>query len=159
MLGAGYFNPLPGYMNLADALAVAENMHMGSGLFWPVPILHMTTRDKVTDEFRTTGQIALRDPNVEGNPILAIQEVNAIEEMAAEQIETIVGHVFRTTDQEHPGVAAFKAAGNIADLRPDPGAEPFLLPHRFPQYVPHGAGNPPVDPGHGLEHRGRFPDP
>ena len=71
MLGAGYFNPLPGYMNLADALAVAENMQMGSGLFWPVPILHMTTGDKVTDEFRTTGQIALRDPNVEGNPILA----------------------------------------------------------------------------------------
>ena len=98
MLGAGYFNPLPGYMNLADALAVAENMHVGSGLFWPVPILHMTTGDKVTDEFRTTGQIALRDPNVEGNPILAIQEVNAIEEMTAEQIETIVGHVFRTTD-------------------------------------------------------------
>ena len=113
MLGAGYFNPLSGYMNLADALAVAENMHMGSGLFWPVPILHMTTGDKVTDEFRTTGQIALRDPNVEGNPILAIQEVNAIEEMAAEQIETIVSHVFRTTDQEHPGVAAFKAAGNM----------------------------------------------
>ena len=113
MLGAGYFNPLPGYMNLADALAVAENMHMGSGLFWPVPILNMTMGDKVTDEFRTAGQIALRDPNIEGNPILAIQEVNAIEEMAAEQIETIVGHVFRTTDQEHPGVAAFKAAGNM----------------------------------------------
>ena len=113
MLGAGYFNPLPGYMNLADALAVAENMHMGSGLFWPVPILNMTMSDNVTDEFRTAGQIALRDPNIEGNPILAIQEVNAIEEMTAEQIETIVGHVFRTTGQEHPGVAAFKAAGNM----------------------------------------------
>ena len=85
---------------------------MGSGLFWPVPILNMTMGDKVTDEFRTAGQIALRDPNIEGNPILAIQEVNAIEEMSAEQIEIIAGHVFRTTDQEHPGVAASKAAGN-----------------------------------------------
>ena len=26
MLGGGYFNPLTGYMNLADALSVAENM-------------------------------------------------------------------------------------------------------------------------------------
>ena len=26
MLGSGYFNPLKGYMNLADAMSVAENM-------------------------------------------------------------------------------------------------------------------------------------
>ena len=112
MLGAGYFNPLFGYMGLADALNVAENMRTGSGLFWPVPVLNMTTGDKVTDEFRT-GQIALRDPNIEGNPILAIQNVAAIEEVSAQQIETIAGHVFRTNVQEHPGVAAFEAAGNV----------------------------------------------
>ena len=34
MLGGGYFNPLTGYMNLADAMAVAENMHTTSGLFF-----------------------------------------------------------------------------------------------------------------------------
>ena len=113
MLGAGYFNPLPGYMNLADALAVAEDMHTGSGLFWPVPILNVTTADKVTDKLGTTGRIALRDPNIEGNPILAIQEVHAIERMSAEQIETIAGRVFRTTDRDHPGAATFKAAGNM----------------------------------------------
>jgi sulfate adenylyltransferase len=39
MLGAGYFNPLTGYMNLADSLLVAEKMHTTSGLFWPVPIV------------------------------------------------------------------------------------------------------------------------
>ena len=27
MLGGGYFNPLTGYMNLADSLSVAEKMH------------------------------------------------------------------------------------------------------------------------------------
>ena len=27
MLGAGYFNPLKGYMNLADALEVASKLH------------------------------------------------------------------------------------------------------------------------------------
>jgi sulfate adenylyltransferase len=113
MLGAGYFNPLLGFMDLADALAVAENMRMGTGLFWPVPVLNMTTGDRVTGEFRAAGQIALRDPNIEGNPILAIQEVNAIEEVSAEQIEIIAGHLFRTTDQGHPGVAAFRATGNI----------------------------------------------
>ena len=35
MLGGGYFNPLTGYMNLADALSVAEKMHTVDGLFFP----------------------------------------------------------------------------------------------------------------------------
>ena len=42
MLGGGYFNPLTGYMNLADALSVAEKMHTVDGLFFPVPIVNMT---------------------------------------------------------------------------------------------------------------------
>ena len=35
MLGAGYFTPLSGYMNLADAVSVAESLHTADGLFWP----------------------------------------------------------------------------------------------------------------------------
>ena len=41
MMGAGYFNPLTGFMNLADALSVAENMQTTNGLFWPVPIVNV----------------------------------------------------------------------------------------------------------------------
>ena len=41
MLGGGYFTPLTGYMNLADALSVAEKMHTVDGLFWPVPVLNL----------------------------------------------------------------------------------------------------------------------
>ena len=41
MMGAGYFNPLTGYMNLADALSVAETLHTAEGLFWPVPVLNL----------------------------------------------------------------------------------------------------------------------
>ena len=37
MLGSGYFNPLTGFMNKADALAVAKDMHMANGFFWPTP--------------------------------------------------------------------------------------------------------------------------
>jgi len=42
MLGAGYFNPLTGYMTLADALQVTDTLHTTAGLFWPVPILNVT---------------------------------------------------------------------------------------------------------------------
>jgi sulfate adenylyltransferase len=109
MLGAGYFNPLTGYMGLADALAVAERMHTASGLFWPVPIVNMV---KDASAIRGARRIALRDPNVEGNPILAVQDVAGVEQVSPEQMHHMTLRIFRTTDPKHPGVAAFNAAGN-----------------------------------------------
>jgi len=108
MLGAGYFNPLPGYMNLTDALSVAETMRTASGLFWPVPIVNLS--DDV-EAIRGAKRIALRDPNVAGHPVLAIQEVTAIEAVSEQQIATLVANIFGTTDSDHPGVATFKQLG------------------------------------------------
>jgi sulfate adenylyltransferase len=59
-------------------------------------------------------RIALRDPNVDGNPVLAIQTVTAIEEITDEQMEYMTQQVFRTTDTEHPGVKAFTSVGRFA---------------------------------------------
>jgi len=109
MLGAGYFNPLTGYMNLADALSVAENMQTTDGLFWPVPVVNLT-QDAAGIEVGS--RIALKDPNVEGNPVIAIQEVTAIEEVSAEQINLMAENIFGTLDSEHPGVATFSGLGN-----------------------------------------------
>jgi sulfate adenylyltransferase len=111
MLGSGYFNPLTGYMNVADAVSVAEKMQTTSGLFWPTPILNVL---KDASPIKGAKRIALRDPNVEGNPVLAIQEVEAIEEISADKMKLMTEKVFRTTDMEHPGVAAFNSVGNIA---------------------------------------------
>jgi sulfate adenylyltransferase len=107
MLGGGYFNPLTGYMNLADAMAVAENMHTSSGLFFPVPVLNLTSEAGV----EAGSRIALRDPNVEGNPVLAIMDVDAVESVTEEQIDFMAEKIFRTLDPNHPGVANFKSLG------------------------------------------------
>jgi sulfate adenylyltransferase len=108
MLGAGYFSPLPGFMNIADAMSVAESMRLDSGLFWPVPCLNLT-RDPVA--IAGAQRIALRDPNVPGNPVLAIQDVQAVERLSDEQEETIVSRVYRTIDRKHPGVETFLSLG------------------------------------------------
>jgi sulfate adenylyltransferase len=108
MLGAGYFNPLSGYMNLADMLSVAESMHTRSGLFWPVPIVNLTGD---VAAIRGKSRIALRDPNLPGNPILAVQEVAAIEEVSEAQLKQVAEKVFRTLDPKHPGVATFLGLG------------------------------------------------
>jgi sulfate adenylyltransferase len=108
MLGAGYFNPLRGYMNLADALSVADNLHTADGLFWPVPILNLTDNQDIAAGSR----IALRDPNVEGNPVLAVMDVESVDDMSDEQRQHIAAKVFRTLDPEHPGVATFMSLGS-----------------------------------------------
>ena len=77
MMGGGYFTPLSGFMNLADAISCAENMKMTTGEFFPVPVLNLVQDVSAVKDAR---RIALRDPNVEGHPVIAIQEVEAIEE-------------------------------------------------------------------------------
>lgn len=107
MLGGGYFNPLTGYMNLADALSVAEKMHTTDGLFFPVPVVNMTNDETVQPGTR----IALRDPNVAGEPVLAIMNVAAVEDVSDDQINTMAEQIFRTLDENHPGVSTFKSLG------------------------------------------------
>ena len=108
MMGGGYFNPLTGYMNLADALSVAEKMQTVDGLFWPVPVVNLTNETGV----EAGSRIALRDPNVEGNPVLAIMDVEAVEAVSDEQIKGMAENIFRTLDENHPGVATFTGLGN-----------------------------------------------
>ena len=108
MLGAGYFNPLDGFMNLADAESVASTLRTRDGLFWPVPIVNLTDDTSV----RAGQRIALRDPNVDGNPVLAVMDVDTVDEATREQLEGIAEKVFRTLDPQHPGVATFLGLGS-----------------------------------------------
>jgi len=111
MFGGGYFNPLTGYMNLADALSVAQQMQTSSGQFFPVPILNLVESAESIADAET---IALRDPNVVGNPVIAIQQVESVETVSDEAMALMTEKVYATSDAAHPGVAAFNAQGRIA---------------------------------------------
>jgi len=108
MLAGGYFTPLSGFMNKANALSVGKSMTTTDGLFWPTPVLNL-----VSDIDLQAGQkIALKDPNIDGNPVLAIQQVEAVETLTDAEKQTLAQQVFGTTDTEHPGIAEFVAQGN-----------------------------------------------
>jgi len=111
MLGGGYFTPLQGYMNLQDALGVARDMRTVDGRFFPVPIMNLVDSTSAVEGAR---RIALRDPNVEGNPVIAIQQVDAIETVSDEQMALMTDKVYRTADMDHPGVAEFNNQGRQA---------------------------------------------
>jgi sulfate adenylyltransferase len=111
MMGAGYFSPLKGFMNVADAMGCAEKMTMTDGSFFPVPVLCLL---ESIDAIQGASRIALRDPNMEGNPVLAVMDVETIEEVSDEQMAIMTDKVYRTDDPEHPGVAAFNSQGRLA---------------------------------------------
>ena len=109
MLGAGYFTPLAGYMNRDDAISVARELNTTQGLFWPVPVLNMV------DEFagKVGDRIALRDPNVDGNPVLAVMDVTGIDSLSDDDMSLMTREIFGTEDPAHPGVATFNNQGRV----------------------------------------------
>ncbi len=129
MLAAGYFTPLSGYMDKADALSVAENMQTTNGLFWPTPVLNLLQK---APEVGPGQRVALRDPNVEGNPILAVMEVRDIETFTDAEFTTMTQQVFGTTDPAHPGVADFIDQGRVAISGPIQVLNYSYFPEEFP---------------------------
>ena len=112
MLAGGYFTPLDGYMDKADALAVGRSMHTTAGVFWPTPVLNIV--EAVPTGVGPGDRIALRDPNVDGEPVLAVQTVTAIETFTDGELEQLASQVFGTSDGDHPGVREFLGQGRTA---------------------------------------------
>ena len=110
MLGSGYFNPLTGFMTLADALLTATDLKTAAGVFFPVPVVN---RVESVDGISIGQQLALRDPNVEGNPVLAVMTVDGIDEASDEQIALMTAEVYGTDDMDHPGVNAWVSQGRF----------------------------------------------
>lgn len=111
MMGGGYFSPLSGFMNVEDAVSVAETMKTTDGMFFPVPVMCLLENQ---DAIEGAARIALRDPNMEGEPILAVMDIENVQTVSDEQMALMTDKVYRTDDPEHPGVAAFNGQGRFA---------------------------------------------
>jgi sulfate adenylyltransferase len=97
LLLSGGFSPLRGFMNRADYEGVCHNMHLSSGVLWPMPI----TLD-VTEEFAKTlkpgsSKIALRDGEGVMLAVLTVEDVWQADRQAEAK------SVFGTTSKAHPG--------------------------------------------------------
>jgi len=96
MMGIGGFTPLDGFMTKADWQGVCDNMAMSNGLFWPIPITLSATKEEAD---AIDSDVALVDAN-SGEIIatMAVTEKYSIDK--AHECKT----VYKTTDEEHPGV-------------------------------------------------------
>lgn len=109
MLGIGAFTPLEGFMGYADWKGICDDFAMPSrnNLFWPIPIT-LSAEKSLADSISAGEEVALWDLETE-----AIMGTMTVSEKYAIDKGHECRQVFRTTDQEHPGVQKVMAQGEI----------------------------------------------
>ena len=129
MLAAGYFTPLEGFMSKEDVISVSDKMLTGENVFWPIPIANITHDDQ---KLSIGEEIILLDPNIEGNPPIAIQKVTSISTFSDTELDSIVKNIFGTNDKNHPGVANYLSMGNKLLSGPIKAFNYSYFPFEFP---------------------------
>jgi sulfate adenylyltransferase len=122
MISTGVFSPLTGFMVRDDYESVVEEMRLANGLVWSMPI----TLSVSEVEAREIGEeIALTTGD---GQIIATM---VVEDRYSYDKEREARQVYRTTDREHPGVAALHRqsdillGGEVTLLVDEPNPRPF----------------------------------
>ena len=106
MVSTGVFSPLTGFMAREDYEAVVETMHLADGLAWSMPITLSVSAEEAKG-VREGEEIALQDGD--GRVVATM----IVEDRYSYDKEREAREVYRTTDQEHPGVAALYRQGDV----------------------------------------------
>ncbi|ASK34904.1 sulfate adenylyltransferase [Alloalcanivorax mobilis] len=106
MFGIGGFTPLDGFMGKADWQSVCDNMALANGVFWPIPIT-LSTDQATADGLSEGSEVALVDDSGEIMGSMRLDEKYTIDKAHECQ------QVFKTTDEEHPGVKMVLAQGDV----------------------------------------------
>ena len=126
LMAIGGFSPLRGFQGADDWSRVVKEMRLADGLPWSIPVTLSSDVDAATGE-----RLALHGP---GGRLLGVL---IVEEVFERDVESEAEHVYRTTDDKHPGVAVLRAEGSrciagpvrAVDLPEHPEAfKPYLLP-------------------------------
>ncbi len=99
LLATGVYSPLQGFMTSDAYRSVVETMHLPNGLPWALPIVHPVPKD-FADGIGEGQEIALIDGE---GAVLGTMEVRG---KFTFDPDTEAKEIYRTTDREHPGVAA-----------------------------------------------------
>ena len=93
-------------MGKADWQSVCDNMALANGVFWPIPIT-LSTDQATADGLSEGSEVALVDDSGEIMGSMRLDEKYTIDKAHECQ------QVFKTTDEEHPGVKMVLAQGDV----------------------------------------------
>ena len=106
MISTGAFSPLEGFMNREDYESVVEDMRLTNGLAWSLPVTLATSED--TGRTLSEGSdVALVGGDGELVATMLLRGRYRYDKEREAQI------VYRTTDADHPGVAALYRQGEV----------------------------------------------
>jgi sulfate adenylyltransferase len=126
LLAVGGFSPLRGFQGSDDWRRVVDEMRLADGLVWSIPVTLASAADVAEGD-----QAALHGPDGSLLGILSVEEI------FERDVEREAAHVYRTSEDKHPGVAALRAEGarclagpvRVVDLPTHPDAfQPYILP-------------------------------
>lgn len=128
MIAIGAMSPLDGFMGEADYHSVCDNMKLGSGTLWPMPIT-CAVSDDVEKEVSVGDRIALAD---DAGRLLGYLTVN---EKYRQDKRKQALKAFGTEDIAHPGVKVVMDEGDTCLAGPidvvTPRHEPMFPEHRL----------------------------
>ena len=106
MISTGVFSPLEGFMLRDEYESVVEDMRLGSGLAWSLPIT-LSADEEQANELSEGSEIALVDGAGEPVATMLLREKYGFDKEREARL------VYRTTDADHPGVAAIHRRGDV----------------------------------------------
>ncbi|MGQ5207379.1 sulfate adenylyltransferase [Bacillus subtilis] len=104
LIGIGAYSPIEGFFNEKDYVSVVENMRLSSGVVWSLPITLPVDAQKAA-ELSLGETVKL---TYEGETYGVIQ----IEDLYAPDKQKEAVNVYKTDEQEHPGVKKLFSRGN-----------------------------------------------
>ena len=130
MISTGVFSPLEGFMDRDAYESVVEDMRLPNGLAWSLPVT-LAVDEELAQDLPEGSEVALVDGAGEPVATMLLRERYRYDRGREARL------VYRTTDEDHPGVAALHRQGDVllggeVDLIRPPDSGPF--PHYY--YTP-----------------------
>jgi len=129
MLATGAFTPLEGFLGKQDYASVLDEMHLQSGVLWPIPITLAASGEEAA-RLKEEDRIALVDP--ERDEIMAVMH---LEEKYAADKKHEARRIFGTEDDGHPGVKKLYEQGDTYLAGPVEVLSEGVYPSRFPEFA------------------------
>jgi sulfate adenylyltransferase len=119
MIAIGALSPLTGFMEQADYESVVDQMRLANGLPWSIPVT-LSVEEAVAESLKEGSLVRLDDSRGRFVGVLELTQ-----KYHHDQLREVV-NVYRTDDEQHPGVKVIYSYGEI-NL-----AGPVWLLHRDP---------------------------
>ena len=105
MIAVGGYSPLEGFMVRDEAESVIRDVHLSNGLVWSIPVL-LPAGEELWERVKIGDEVAVYD--FLKRPIAIV----VVEDKFTLDLDFYCQNVFKTNDENHPGVAFVKSAGN-----------------------------------------------